>query len=218
MSASACASSAPVTVHILLVDDHALFRTGLAMILLQLDGFDVLIDEVGTVNEAVTFLRTQAKPVTLILLDIQLPGINGIEGLRLLRPVCPAAQIAILSAAVDQASEQAAMLCGADGFMSKTLDMPAIHHAIRTLLGGNRYFPNQDQISSAVLHHPCKLTFRQLEVLSLMAEGSANKVIARQLGLSENTVRVHVSAVLDYFNCSTRIEAIFIARKMGLIA
>jgi len=209
-----------VTRHqVMLVDDHALFRTGLRLIMAQNPRVSPDVLEAGSIPDALALLRQQPCP-DLLLLDVVMPGVNGLDGLRLLRQACPQTRIAVLSAIADISMEKEALARGADGFVSKSADAEEIHRALDDLLDGRCHFPRLDNL----MHLPntsttkLQLTARQLEVLSLMAEGGSNKVIARKLDLSENTVRVHVAAILDHFGVSTRMEAMFAARNQGVIA
>ncbi len=199
----------------MLVDDHALFRTGLRLILAQNPRVNPDVLEAGSIADALLMLRQPIHP-DLLLLDVMMPGISGLDGLRLLRQACPRMRIAVLSAAAPH-TEHEALARGADGFISKSAETDEIHHAVHLLLDGSRYFPTLDRQAVASVT-PSGLTSRQLEVLALMAEGGSNKVIAHKLNVSENTVRVHVSAILDHFGVNTRMEAMFAARKHGVIA
>lgn len=217
-SQSLSAKSKPV---ILLVDDHNLFRTGLAMILMQHPEWTPQILEAGSANEAVSRLREHPS-VDIVLLDINMPGINGLDALRMLRPLCPLARIAILSATPEASAEKRSCDLGADGFISKAASATDIHRILSRLRIGYPYFPTLAPGDLAASNAPAAskgaLTPRQLETLALMAEGSSNKVIARKLNLAENTVRVHVAAVIDHFDCTTRLEAVVAARKQGILA
>lgn len=205
---------------IMLIDDHALFRAGLRLVLLRSARVNPDIQEAGTVLEALSMLREQRLGPDLLLLDIAMPGIDGLSGLRILGQSCPNSTIAVLSANDDPQMILNARDQGAAGFLSKESDVGTIHQAINDLFDGHQYFPlsTASHLASKDLSPPPqKLTPRQLEVLALMAEGHTNKVIARKLTLSENTVRVHVSAILTYLDVNTRMEAVCTARKLAII-
>lgn len=195
----------------LLVDDHALFRAGLAMLLATHPLLGELL-EAGSVAEARAIERGD---VALIILDVCLPGLNGLEGIALLRRQFPAAVVLILSGNDDLNWRSQARDKGADGFLSKAADADQIAEAINMLLrGDNNWNDAANQPSAASLP---VLTNRQLEVLCLLAEGKSNKAIARELDMAENTVRVHVSAILAGLGVSSRTEAAVAARLRGMI-
>lgn len=200
---------------LMLVDDHVLFRTGLRLIMAQNPRISPDVLEAGSVTEAMSLLKQSCPDV--ILLDIIMPGIDGLEGLRMLRQACPDARIAVLSAMTDARTEQEAMSRTANGCLAKSADAEEIHRAINALLDGQYYFPSLATITPQHSLAAISLTSRQLEVLALMAEGGSNKAIARKLNLSENTVRNHVSAILDHFGANSRMEAMFAARSQGIL-
>lgn len=195
----------------LLIDDHALFRAGLVMLLASHPLLGELL-EAGSVAEARSIERAD---VALIILDVCLPGVNGLEGIRLLRQQFPAASILILSGNDDLGWRSLARDKGADGFLSKAADAEQIAEAITTLLRGEQNWA--DAANSLNHARVPSLTNRQVEVLCLLAEGKSNKAIARALNMAENTVRVHVSAVLAGLGVSSRTEAAVAARVRGII-
>ena len=206
---------------LLLVDDHNLFRTGLSLILKQHPEFDFHILEAASAAQALERAR-ETTSLDLVLMDINMPGGSGLDAMRNLRPLCPKARLAILSAMPEANAELRAMEAGADGYISKTANTQDIQRAVAVLLQGGRYFSAQAVQAyggaPVALSYPTgSLTPRQLETLALMAEGCSNKVIARKMNLSENTVRVHVAAVIDHFQCSTRLEAVVAARRLGML-
>lgn len=202
---------------VLLVDDHILVRQGLRSVLEQARSHLTLL-EAGSVHEAMALLR-DGGAVDLVLLDILLPGINGLDGLQLLRPLSPSASMAIMSGQSDSATISRSLALGADGFIAKTLHAREFVHAVTRLLNGERYFPALalEPSDSEPAQRRHALTARQLEILSLLADGSPNKVIAEKLSITENTVRGHVSALLDHFGVNNRTSAIHMARQQGLL-
>ena len=196
---------------ILIVDDHNLFRAGLSMLLLQNEHVTDVF-EAGSVFEAES---TQCSP-DLVLLDLQLPGITGIEGINVLKKRYLNIPIIILSASDDLAVIRQAAANGAMGFLNKSATAEQIQDALKSCLSGDEYFPSLQSLHDSI-NDNAKLTTRQLQVLELLCEGKSNKLIARALDLSENTVRVHVSAILNYFSASTRGEAALLARQKGII-
>ncbi len=197
---------------ILLVDDHALFRSGLRLVLQEgLAG--VTVAEAASLEQAV---QVGAQPPGLILLDIQLQGVNGLEGLGLVRRRWPGVPVVMLSSSDAPDVIALAFARGAAGFVSKADTSSKIIQVIQQMLEGP---PGEG--ATTVPRPPTqikpRLTPRQSEVLDLLCQGLSNKVIARQLVLSEFTVRGHVQAVLGQLGVTSRSEALFVARQTGLI-
>lgn len=193
---------------ILLIDDHSLFRAGIAMVLangLQ----DVEIHQAASLEQA---LRLSEIAPTLILLDVQLQGLSGLEGIGLLLRKWPATRIVVVSAydmpdRIEQARERGAVV-----FLSKTENPERLLQNVQMLL--------RDGAASVEVtgtKNPASLTPRQLEVLDLLSQGLSNKMIGRRLSLSEHTVRGHVQATLAALSASSRSEAVFVARRQGII-
>ncbi|EHP42090.1 response regulator, luxr family protein [Cupriavidus basilensis OR16] len=216
--------------HLLLIDDHTLFRTGLRLVLADSPSVAGII-EAGSVMGAVEEHR--AASVDIILLDIQMPGLNGIEGIKVLRRHFPAARILIVSGTSgletipDTARREIA------GFLPKSANSIEIEDAIASCLRGDTYFnpapgpAGADADCGSPASHAngnaypgyqaSSLTPRQLEVLDQLSQGRSNKIIAHHLGLSENTVRVHVAAILDHLGVVSRVEAVLEAQRRGLV-
>lgn len=197
---------------LLIIDDHSLFRSGLRMVLrASLPGAQVF--EAGSLNEA---LRVTAESPDAILLDIKLPGLNGLEGMALLRRKWPQVPVLVLSSQDEPETVRLALARGAAGFISKADSAENIVAMLARILHGDiiaATIPQENSVD-ADLH----LTARQCEVLELLCQGMSNKLIARQLALSENTVRTHVQAILGYLKVTSRSEAAFAARRRGLVA
>lgn len=200
---------------ILLIDDHALFRSGMRLVLLAgMANVEVL--EAASLEQAV---RTVTSPPALVLLDIQLQGVNGLEGLGLFKQRWPGVPLVMLSSAAEPETIRLALSRGAAAFVSKADTAEKIIKVIEQVLSGG--LPDA---SAGMAHNtPAnatprpRLTPRQCEVLDLLCEGLSNKVIARRLELSEFTVRGHVQAVLGLLGVSSRSQVMFAARRSGLI-
>lgn len=207
---------------LLLIDDHTLFRTGLKLLLADSPSVASII-EAGSVMEAVQAHASQ--PVDILLLDIQMPGLNGIEGIKVLRRHFAAARIVIVSGTSHIDAIPADARREIAGFLPKSADAVDIERAIASCLSGGTHFPadggglGADSATNghAPAYEPSQLTPRQLEVLTQLSLGRSNKVIAYHLGLSENTVRVHVAAILDHLGVVSRVEAILEAQRRGLV-
>lgn len=219
LTARSCASK-PLA--ILLVDDHALFRAGMRFILGdgELAGSTVL--EAGSLTDALA-VPSQAD---VVLLDVQMPGINGMEGLTLIKRRWPKAAILMLSAQEDHEIQQQCIKRGALAFVNKTASPEQIRTVVWQAAKGLLPMPMPASRDAAAEHEEAgdaasaagQLSARQLDVLLLMCEGISNKAIARKLFVSENTVRSHVAAVLKHFSASTRVEAVMAAQKSGMVS
>jgi DNA-binding NarL/FixJ family response regulator len=202
---------------ILLVDDHILFRDGLKLVLKQL-GDDVAISECGTCREAYIIIR-ESEGFDLILLDVDLPVISGMEGLQDFRELDPSAPIVFLSGSEDHNLIKKALEQGVMGYIPKTLSSEIMIQALQLILKGGRYVPdNILNTSNGQTQTKVVLTARQNEILQLISQGKANKEIARTLGIADNTVRVHISAIFQILNVTNRTEAAFAALQEGLVS
>ncbi|TWG87280.1 LuxR family two component transcriptional regulator [Cupriavidus gilardii J11] len=202
--------------HLLLIDDHTLFRTGLRLLLAD-SSIVASIAEAGDIMEAVQ--RHAGADIDLILLDIQMPGLNGIEGIKVLRRHFAQARILIVSGTSRPESLPREAAREVAGFLPKSADAAQIERAIAHCMAGGGHIDERRAAPAipVTAQRTRSLTPRQLEVLGQLALGRSNKVIAHHLGLSENTVRVHVAAILDHFGVVSRIEAILEAQRRGMI-
>ncbi len=203
---------------ILLVDDHPLFRLGLASILGdRIGGVPLRLREAATVVAAIDVLA-EGGSADLIVYDWHLPGGGGVRGLVSICQLAPAVPVLVISADEDEAIQIAALRVGAAAFMTKAADPASIRELIRRHLqrdDGGAAAPAATQRADAPAS-PC-LTPRQHAVLRLMAQGHGNKDIARRLDIAENTVRSHVSEVLRAFSAANRTEAVFKAGRVGFV-
>ncbi len=196
----------------MIIDDHAMFRSGLRMVLASgIDGLKVA--EAGSLEEA---MQHDGEP-DVVLLDIQLQGLNGLEGLGLLRRKWPATPVVMLSSDSTAKTVRQAMERGAAAFVSKAETADNIVSVVGPLLQGLP-LPQAPALPRPAPGEPQRLTPRQCEVLDLLCQGLSNKAIGRRLDLSENTVRWHVQATLAFLQVSNRSEAAFAARRQGLVA
>lgn len=200
--------------HVLVIDDHALFRTGLRMILTQV-GKARGISEAESIKEAFDFSESG---VDVILLDIHMPGLSGIDGIKPLTERFTNTPIIVLSASSESQYMSDARKLGAKGFINKAAQAEEMVTSISQVLDGGTCYPEdmEELEGEATPSLSSNLTARQIEVLLYLCEGKPNKVIARELDMSENTVRVHVSAILSALGASNRSEAILIAQQQGI--
>lgn len=204
----------------LLVDDHGLFREGLAMLITQ--GFAQLqLLQAGDLAEALGQL--QAHPDTeLLLLDLALPDSAGASGLLRLREHAPQLKIVVLSADDAPATVLAAIDAGAAGFIPKTARSGVMQQALRTVLAGGVYLPPalllgpRTELGTDAADAVAGLTPRQTDVLRLLIEGKPNKLICRELELSESTVKTHLASIFRRLGASSRTQAVVAAARLGL--
>lgn len=200
---------------LLLIDDHTLFRTGLRLLLADSPSVAAIMES-GSVMDAVE--QHGGKEVDILLLDIQLPGLNGIEGVKVLRRHFGTARILIVSGTSGLETIPADARKEIAGFLPKSAEACEIEEAIaRCLEGGTHFLPGDASPAPVQPYAQSPLTPRQLEVLHQLNLGRSNKVIAHHLGLSENTVRVHVAAILGHLGVVSRVEAILEAQRRGLV-
>lgn len=194
---------------ILLIDDHAILLDGLRMLLeAQITQMQVL-----TVNSLGESLQLDAMP-DVIVLDIKLSGISGLEGLASLQRKWPKARVMMLSSQDDASTQQLALARGAAAFVSKAETGKRIVEVINNLLLGNITTLTPQPTTPTAQQY---LTPRQCEVLDFLNQGLTNKVIARKLNLSDNTVRRHVQDIFTFFCVASRTEAVFEARRQGIV-
>lgn len=194
---------------ILLIDDHAMFRAGLSLVISAAIP-DAKLVEAGSLDEA---MSNTSDGIDVVLLDIKLNGLSGLECIALLKRKWPLTPILMLSSHDEPETVRLALARGADGFVSKAETAEKIVGAIHLALLGHSPELSPGASSST----PRRLTPRQCEVLNLLHQGLSNKLIARQLSLSDNTVRRHVQDILEFFQVGSRSEAVFAARRLVLV-
>lgn len=193
---------------ILLVDDHALFREGLGLMLQRL-GSDVAIYEAESPTMA-RDLSERDVAVDLVLLDIHMPGLSGVQGVDTVRAAFPNAMVVMLSGEDDHSVIETCLQAGARGFIHKSEAPASMLNQIRALLQR----PVNEPLAPSKGNAPgkIKLSERQRQVLTCLCEGLANKEIAQRLEMSANTVRVHLYDIFKLLNVNTRTQAILQAR------
>jgi DNA-binding NarL/FixJ family response regulator len=212
-----------MTVRVLLADDHPVFRHGLHDLLDDADDVQV-VGEAGSGEEAV-HLSAELQP-DVVLMDVKMPGMSGIEASRRVREVCPAAHILILTMFEDDGTVFAAMRAGARGYVLKDADKDDLLRAVRSVARGEAIFSPAvatrvlDYFSGASASVPRQsfpmLTDRERDLLHLLARGRSNAEIAVDLGLSTKTVSNYVSSILTKLQVADRAQAILRAREAGL--
>ncbi len=201
-------------IRILLADDHPVVRDGLAAMLATQPDFEV-VGEAGNGAEALTE-AARLRP-DVVLMDLEMPILDGIEAIRRLRVADPAVQVVVLTAFDTDERIVGAIQAGAQGYLLKGAPRAEIFAAIRTVSTGGALIP--PVIASKLLRQVREdaLTAREKEVLELVASGLANGEIAGRLFISERTVKFHVSAILSKLGAKNRTQAVRVARERGLV-
>ncbi len=204
--------AAPIKV--LLVDDHPLLRAGLADAIAG-QGDMRVVAEAGNGHEAVA--AWQAFRPDLAIMDLAMPGMGGLEALAAIRAQFPAARIAMLTTFGGDAQVRRAMEAGACGFLLKSSVRKELVDMIRAVVAGQRYI--SPEIAQQLASHlgASQLSEREIEVLQCAAAGNANKRIAAQLAISEETVKAHMRSILAKLGANDRTHAVTIALKRGII-
>lgn len=207
--------------NVLLVDDHPLFREGLRSLLERME-VKARVTEAESCEAALALGARDAASFDLILLDLALPGMNGIEGLAKLRARFATTPVVIVSASYDAGHVKQAIDRGAQGFIPKSTPPDLLMSALRLIFDGGVYIPefvmHGEPAHGAPREGPApSLTSAQARVLSLLAQGHSNKAIGNTLDISDNTVRAHVSAILRALNATNRTEAVRVAMRMRLV-
>jgi DNA-binding NarL/FixJ family response regulator len=208
---------------ILLIDDHKMFCDGLRLIFDQMD-FNTELFEAPDARAAFQLLEAHSE-IELVMLDIKLPDRHGLDVLKELSQRFPTLPVIMLTATVSRRMIRQSFAAGASGYVLKSSGADVMIGAIRLVLAGGIYVPpnmvtqgnpqtpspRRDTEGEAELS---KLTQRQSEVLNLLQSGSSNKQIADDLGLSESTVKAHISAILRSLNLRSRVQAALLAQKL----
>ncbi len=207
--------------HLLIADDHPLFRGALREAVNGLFS-RAEVAEAGSFEEVSDFLeRNGGSDVDLILLDLSMPGVRGFSGLMYLRAQYPSLPIVVVSANDDPAVIRRCMEFGASGFIPKTLGIEALRAAVARVLQGEVWTPPDvdlarpaDAETTATIGKLATLTPQQVRVLMMLSAGLLNKQIAYELGVSEATVKAHVSAILQKLGVESRTQAVIAANKI----
>jgi two-component system nitrate/nitrite response regulator NarL len=208
---------------VLLIDDHTLFRLGLKG-LLERSGIDVVAANTG---ENGLRIAKELGP-DVILLDMRMPNMDGLEVLKALREQGVTAPITMLTTSTDESDLVRTLRSGAQGYLLKDMDPKDLIAALQKIKDGETVVAPQlaDTLARALQDKPAatsttttplsELTPREREIISHLAEGQSNKAIARELGISDGTVKLHVKAILRKLNVRSRVEAAVIAVEQGL--
>jgi DNA-binding NarL/FixJ family response regulator len=220
---------------LLLIDDHALFREGVALLLGSLDP-DVEILQAGSCEAGLDLIARCDAKLDIVLMDLQLPGTSGLEAIRTLRDTYPDLPVVAVSSSEDKRTVLEVLDAGAMGFVPKSSTSTVLKGALKLIMCKGIYLPPsvfladtmappvsmrwvhgiREAAQQAVTPDRLGLTSRQADVLFRILQGKSAKVIGRELGLSGSTVKVHTTAVLRSLNVTTRTQAVVAAGKIGL--
>jgi len=207
-------SSNPKPIRVLSVDDHPLLREGIAA-LVNAETDMKLVAEASNGQEAVEQFRLHRPDVTLM--DLQMPGFNGIEAIIDIHNEFPSARIIVLTTYTGDVQVLRALRAGAQGYILKGYVHRELLETIRAVHAGKKRIP--PEVAAELADHATddNLTSREIDVLRLIASGNANKVIADQLAITEETVKSHVTNILSKLGANDRTHAVTIALKRGII-
>lgn len=207
-------SEASRRIRILTVDDHALLRKGIAA-LVNAEPDMELVDEACNGDEAIEKFRLHRPDVTLM--DVLMPGLNGIEAIRSIKSEFPGARIIVLTTYTGDAQVVRALRAGAQGYILKGHVHRELLETIRAVHSGRKRIP--PDIASELAEHATddELTIREIDVLRLIAAGKSNKEIADHLCIGEATVKSHVTNILSKLAANDRAHAVTIGLKRGII-
>lgn len=201
---------------VLIVDDHPMFREALRSAI-QFGLPDAEIFEVGSIDAACSLLQVK-KEIEIVLLDLSMPGTSGFEGLILLRARFPNIPIMVVSGLEDRRIVHEAIRLGASGFVPKSMNKQSLVEAVSKVLSGSLYLPleftqNSSIVRAKATEHDiadriAELTPAQIRVMQLLCRGLLNKQIACELGVTETTVKAHVSEVLRKLKVASRTQAV----------
>ncbi|MDR3467156.1 MAG: response regulator transcription factor [Xanthobacteraceae bacterium] len=211
---------------IVIADDHPLFRRALreavGSVVAETSIGETSIGEAGSFEELTALLERDADDTDLILLDLSMPGISGFSGLIYLRAQYPAIPVVVVSASDDSATIRSSMDFGASGFIPKRFGVDTLRAALAKVMAGDIWIPadvdlaaDGDPDLARLRDRLITLTPQQVRVLMMLSEGLLNKQIAYELGVSEATIKAHVSAILQKLGVESRTQAVIAAARIS---
>jgi DNA-binding NarL/FixJ family response regulator len=212
--------TAVASTRLVIADDHPLFRDALRQAVASVIP-SAKIDEAGSFEDLTALLERDAE-VDLILLDLTMPGISGFSGLIYLRAQYPAIPVVIVSASDDVETIRRSVDFGASGFIPKRFGVDTLRDAILKVMEGDIWIPSDVDLSAVADPEMTRLrdrlvtlTPQQVRVLMMLSQGLLNKQIAYELGVSEATIKAHVSAILQKLGVESRTQAVIAAAKIA---
>jgi DNA-binding NarL/FixJ family response regulator len=201
-------------IRVLMVDDHPLLREGIAAVIEGQDDLEV-VGEATNGREAIEQFR--ARKPDIVLMDLQMPVMGGIEAISAIRNEFPNARIVVLTTYKGDTQALRAFKAGASGYLLKSMLRKELLDTIRSVHAGHRRIPPEIASEIAEHHTDDALSQREIEVLQRVAAGGANKIIAGELNISEETVKAHMRSILAKLSANDRTHAVMIALKRGII-
>ena len=214
MGSSPKAGTSPTVIRVLTVDDHALIRDGVAALIANQKDMR-LVGEASNGRQAIEQFRSHRPDVTLM--DLQMPEMNGIDALIAIRSEFPDARIIVLTTYPGDALCKRAMTAGAQAYILKGNVRKDLLDTIRAVRAGKKILHAEAAAELAIHAADDSLSEREIEVLTLIAAGNSNKLVADQLAISEDTVKGHVKSILSKLGVNDRTHAVTAALKRGII-
>jgi DNA-binding NarL/FixJ family response regulator len=211
---------------VLVVDDHALFRKGVASLLHDTEGFTV-VGEARDGREAVA--QAQALTPDVVLMDVYMPGMDGPEAARRIKQLRPSVRIIMLTVSEEEQNLFEALKAGAHAYLLKSVEPEELFRTLRGIVRGEAFlspsmatklleeFARQSG-AGAVEARAARVSAREREVLELLTRGAVNKEIAAALGISENTVKNHLKSIMEKLHAENRVQVVAYALRKGLVA
>lgn len=201
-------------IRVLVVDDHVLLRQGIAGILAPEPDIELVAEATNGAEAVETFARMRPD---VTLMDLQMPVLAGIEAIQRIRSGAPQARIIVLTTYPGDVQAVKALKAGASGYLLKSSLIDELLRAIRAVHGGRRYIP-ADVAQEIALHAAEEpLSAREVDILALVAAGKANKVVAHELSVSEQTVKAHLRTIFQKLGVNDRTQAVTTALRRGII-
>ncbi len=201
-------------IRILIVDDHPIVLVGIGALFASSKEMNVVAQARN--GEEAVILHFQRQP-DVTLMDLRLPGINGVEAIRRIRNQSPRARFIVLTTYDGDEDIYQAMEAGASGYLIKDMPQEILFDAVRRVHAGGRYLPSPVSKTLASRAPDSSLSRRECDVLRLVAQGRSNQEIAGDLGITEGTVKCHVSVILNRLSVRDRTQAVVTALQRGLI-
>jgi DNA-binding NarL/FixJ family response regulator len=211
---------------VLVVDDHALFRKGVASLLRDTEGFTV-VGEAGDGREAVA--KTQALTPDVVLMDVYMPGMDGLEAARRIKQARPSVRIIMLTVSEEEQNLFEALKARAHAYLLKSVEPEELFRTLRGIVRGETFlspsmatklveeFARQSGAGAGEAT-TARVSTREREVLELLTHGAVNKEIAAALGISENTVKNHLKSIMEKLHAENRVQVVAYALRKGLVA